>query len=152
MIPTKTKTTETPAKVAPVAAAMMQAITTITNIMLTQLSISHTPEEAAEILAACTLMDQITGTLRDRIRDQLQPGTYGDAILTVTPRQTRNLLNVRLIRELAAEVPDSDAWRKGDSDFTAHVCRYVTDYLTTCSNESKGANLHMDIYGMRWNS
>ena len=151
MIPQQTtkNATNAPAKEPLVAAAMMQAITTITNIMLTHTSISHNDEDAAAIYIACVLMDQTTGLLKELVRDQLQPGTYGDAVLTATTRQARNIVNIPRIRELAAEVPDTDAWRKGDSDFEEHLSRYVLDHLMTNSKESKGESLCMDVYRVR---
>lgn len=146
MIPKNKKTADTPAKVAPVAAAMMQAITTITNIMLTHTTISHNDDAAAAIYIACVLMDQTTGLLKELVRDQLQPGTYGDAVLTATTRQARNLVNIPRIRELAAEVPDSDALPPQPQEEEARICRYIVDHMQKDSNESKSENFHCDVY------
>lgn len=136
-------TTEQPA----IADILMTTVHAITQAMLTTPMIPQTADDAVELYAACILMDMVTGQLRDIAREALPgPGVYGDTIITTTPRQTRQLLAISTIRELAAEVDDDDALPPQPQEEEARICRYIVDHMQKDSNESKSENFHCDVY------
>ena len=125
-----------------------RAVREVTDIMLTDGDYIPTDADAvAALYTACQLMQTVTATLSDALRDRLPaPGRYGDAIITTTQRQTRSLLAISDIRDAAAEVTDDEAIGQLDDHTDARICRYVIDHHSKDSNESKNENLKIDLY------